>query len=928
MTKTALKLLVSFILLSNLSACSDSTNVEEYLAQAKSSLEQQDKSRAIIALKNAARLEPKNADVRFHLASAYIEQGDYFSAEKEMNKALKFGASNPFIYAKTIEIKVKLRKFDEAFDVVELANDRPDDEFLAVLTYAGIAALYTEDQEKAKDFIDRAVGISADSTYGSLGKVYLSYSDADFGAGIKVVNELLTNQPNFIEALLLKGYLLQNSKQFQKAGDTFLAYAKKRPKEIPVHYLIAQNYIHAYQYALAEPRVDFLLKLMKGEPVAQQFKAQILFQKKEYIEAKRYAELAVHTNEALKVSRVIAGFSAYKLNDFEQAYQHLTKVKDDVPADHVVNKLLIDLQLRLGYDNEALSSLRGITNVNEMDSSLLTNASYQLLQSGKVEEAKELLKTSISLNSQNPTELAKQGLIQFQLKQSEQGINLLEQALALDPELEFAENMLAATFLQADQLDDALKMAKEWQADDKKAARGYLLESSILLQNKQIEEAKTLLEKILTFESNNIPALYKLALYEHKKENAQQAFSYYTQVLNLRPNHVGAVKNLVILIRKYPELSERAITFYNGMLALTPNDEFALFGLSYIYKANKQYDKAIETFKLLIESSSTINGVELALGDIYKVMGEWDKAIDTYKSYLAQNPQNLAAAHKLFAAHEQLNQIDKSLEYVEKTRSYYPGNKGLLLIKVYYQSILKEAISTADLESLRKSPTIKAHWLFEKTLGNIAYINKDFKQSSLHYGNAYKKEKSVENVLNWVKSEGLNDNINQAIVILENFLKENQANETVQSFLASAYIKVNEFDKADVLFTKVLNDNAKNVVALNNLALIKLAKMDNKLALTYAEKAVTLVINNAVLLDTYGQTLTANQSYDHAIVIFDKALAYSDLDNKAEIMLHKAQALKLSGKTTALSHLLSELSNDPQIKLTDVERGQLEKLKN
>ena len=83
MARSALINISILCLLMGTLSCSDPVSVDEYLAQAKVFSAKKDHDSAIILLKNAVRLDIQNANVRFMLATSYLEQVDYLNADKE-----------------------------------------------------------------------------------------------------------------------------------------------------------------------------------------------------------------------------------------------------------------------------------------------------------------------------------------------------------------------------------------------------------------------------------------------------------------------------------------------------------------------------------------------------------------------------------------------------------------------------------------------------------------------------------------------------------------------------------------------------------------------------------------------------------------------------------------------------------------------------
>jgi len=895
-----------------LSACSPSMTTQEYLTQAQAFAEKYDHNSAIIALKNAVRLEVKNPKVRFALGTAYLAQGDYLSAEKELEKAEKLGSSDELLLTNLMQTKLKLNKFEYVYKIAEQNSDYPEADQVIILTYAGIASIHQNKPEQAKTYIEKAVSISEESIYGQIGKAYLSHSGNKYQDGLSTVNELLTSKPDFAEALLLKGYLLQAAEKFSEAAKTFEEYAQLRPKDITSRFFIAQNFVFAQNFEAAEPQVDLLLRISEHHPLANQLKAEIEYSKQNYEVAKEYAVISFQQDESFNLSRIIAGMSAYKMGDLEQSYQYLISVKELLPPQHLVRKLIIDIQLKLGYDTEAVAELKSLADLDIADSAMLTMASNKMLASGNREAALELLQSSLALDTSNPREIAKQGVTQLRLNQADKGIEILERALKLDPELSFAEQGLAVGYLANDQFNEALAIAKKWQANEDNQVQGYLLESMVLDKQQKIPEAKVLLNKVLVLKSDTVPALYKLATYAHAEKNIEQAYSYYTQVLKLQPQHIRAMINFTRLVRSTiqdnNELFNKTVSFYQAESTVSPENNYFKLGLAYIYKLKNNFEVSLELLQDIAQSKFPLQGIEIVLGDTYKAKGDWQSAISQFQKFVDANPKHLATSHKLFGLLERTQQLDKALIQVNKSLTQFPSNAGLLLLKSFYQSKLKVAPSQNDLAKIEANEAASNHWLLDQTLGNFAYNRKDFDASAKYYASAYTKKNNDENVMNWSKSVFLKGDENQALAILEKHIKdlgESKVASAVKIMLAGAYMNFNDLPKAKTLYESTLKAQPQNIIALNNLSYIELQQNNAKQSLNYAEQAVALVKNNAYIIDTYAQALVANKQLTLALAQYDNAISLDK--NNTELRINKAEALVLNHQYDVAKSLLLSL---------------------
>ena len=912
------KIVMAICIALTVTACSPNMTAEQYIAEAKGFSEKQEHARAIIALKNAAQLNVKDPSVRYALGETYLAQGDYFNAENELEKAESLGSNNEMLIANLVQVKVKLNKFDYVYKVAEQSQLYPEDQQVIILTYAGISAMHENKLEQAKDYITQATNISEDSVYGAIGKAYISHSGSQYKNGLASVDELLANNPNFAEAILLKGYLLQAEKEFESAASTFSQYLKLRPKDIQVRFFIAQNYVFATNYEAAEPYVDQLLKIAASHPLANQLKAEIAYSRKDYTLAKDHAVISFQGNDNFNISKMIAGISAYKLGDFEQSYQYLIALKDILPPQHMVRKLIIDLQLKLGYDLEAASELQSLIDLDAVDSNMLTEASNKMLALGNIEAAQELLQSSINLKDSNPIELAQQGVTQLRLNQIEQGTARLEQALKLDPELAFAEQSLAIGYIKQKQYVKALEIAKKWQLSNDKKTQGLLLESIVLEKQLNVEGAQQLLFKVIELDENNVTALYKLGMYAHQNNDIDLAFNYYTKVIKQNPQHLQAMVNFLRLIGSNADnksnYTQKAMDFYSAEAIAKPENNSIKLGLAFINKIAKNNDVNIKLLQEIANSATPLKGIEVVLGDSYREKGDLPAAIAEYQSFVDVNPRSLGVIKKLLITFEQAGEFDKALLQVEENLKNNQDNAGLLLLKVYYQSLLSMKVSLTDIAKIKASENTANHWLLDKTLGNLAYNEKNFNDSVTFYASAYSKAVNNVNLINWSKSVALSGNKNQAITILEEHIKnlpEDQSTIAIKTMLAGAYLSNGNTTKATAEYENILNIDADHVIALNNLSALELSRGNKEKALNYAEKAVLLADQNPQIIDTYAQALAATQQFTLAIEQYDKALVIDS--SNVELSINKAEALKLSNQSNKAKLLLMSIKTNKKL---------------
>ena len=130
--------------------------------------------------------------------------------------------------------------------------------------------------------------------------------------------------------------------------------------------------------------------------------------------------------------------------------------------------------------------------------------------------------------------------------------------------------------------------------------------------------------------------------------------------------------------------------------------------------------------------------------------------------------------------------------------------------------------------------------------------------------------------------------------------------------LANYYLILNRSDEARLGFSKVIELDADNVLALNNLAWLR-RDDDPAKALAYAERAVGLAPDSAIILDTYGEILLEQGQLAHALEVLRDASrkAPANLD----IRYHFAKALaRTGGKSEAVKVLENVLATGQPFK--------------
>ncbi|MBL4899361.1 MAG: PEP-CTERM system TPR-repeat protein PrsT [Colwellia sp.] len=703
------KLTLAVSLAISLTACSPSMTIDEYIAQAKASLIADNSGRtALVSLKNAAKIDPKNSEVRFLLGEVFLGMGDYPTAEKEFEKSVEYGSVRKFLYSNLLEAKVRQHKFDEVEELVNYAKDSSEEEYNKVLTYAGISALYQNDVKLATFYIAKANELGEDYIYSIIGKSYLSNTKEEISRSLELINTITQNKPKQVDAWLAKAFLLQGQRKAKEAAESFEQYSVLRPKDVSVLFFIAQNYLTAGESDKAAIIINKLIEPFKNNSFINQMKGQLEFDNKNYKLAQQFAEKAYQLNPELISSTIISGMSSYHLEEFERAYRSLSKAQVYVSSTHLIHKLIAELQLRLGYDDDAYVTLEELVNQGNINEDFLVSASQELIRSGKASAAQKLLQASIEITPANAKVLREQGLIKLSINEVAAGIEILEKSLALDPSNQETEESLASAYLNTGQLDKAQKIANTWQESADKKVQGLILESAILDNQAKPEEAALMLKKALMLDSNSIAALLKLGVYAHKNNNIDQAFEYFKRGLVVSPQQPAVIKSLITLAYNNAELTKQLDTFLLEQVKIRPQSDELKLAQAYLYASQSKFEGAISLLNEIKGSKPPVSNINLLIGDYYSRLKNWKAAITSYQAAILFDASDYRAVTNLIRVYEHVNDIKLALDVVNKARLKTPNHYGLLLVQVNYQSRLGRTPKFTAIEQLKNHTQTKS----------------------------------------------------------------------------------------------------------------------------------------------------------------------------------------------------------------------------
>lgn len=859
--KTGLVSLSLTVLLS----CGPQTS-EEYIAEAQKYLKEDNSAAAIVALKNAVQAEPKSADARFELGQLYLASKQYESAEKELNRAFEYGYSP----AKVLPLLTKAYQYTGAYSA--LSKLQHEEEGLtaaerAEIGYFKVVSLVRlEKADEAKKLIAELANIDTNSTFKGLTAVYGKILETKLDEALQDVAALREYSPQDAEVLKLLAQLQLSQNQREEAARTFKQYVQFYPDDKQIKFVLAKLLVDINKTEEAEPYIDDLLKISQENPLLNQLKAAARAVQRDFVNALKYAEVAILSGSNEPSVYLIAGYSAYQIGDYTAASRNLSNVASSLADNHPALKLLAASQLQLGLTNEASEVLNRIDELNQTDAPLLSKAGYQLLREGYEKEAKHIVELASDL-SVTAEDLTRLGLLKLSLNDVD-GIVNLEEAVEKSPEFVSAQTTLATAYMAAGQYDKALELAKSWKLVDANDLKAYMLASQIYIKRKDFAQAEAEIKQAIVIEPNSPEPQLALVNLDLMQAKFPQATEKLENLLKKEPDYVPALATNYLLQKQSGE-GVKALERVKAALADKPKDVQLRMLLARLNLAEMRYADALSVLEGLKGQSDLPRSYWKVKGQSLIASNQRLAAEKHYDEWLQMYPNDKEAT---FGRLLLLDSENKFAEGVAMTQSFLDKRDDVQMQMLNAHFIImsgdwvkgKQAYDNLPSEA-QKLPLVKG------LQARLQVHNQQFAEA---LDNAKVAYKGSENYRNAAMLTFIYEKLGQsaaAFQFLEQHIADHPDDMTSRMLLAERQIS-GDVQSAMASYEIAIQENPKNYIAFNNLAYLNLQKGQLQKAKEYGQKAVELKPTDPATVDTLAQILVAEKAYDKALKLYERVV--------------------------------------------------------
>lgn len=851
-------------------------STEEQVAAAQAFIGKGDNASAIVELKSALQQSPNDGYARFLLGSIYAQRGAASAATKELDMALRLGYDASKVVTELAPMLYLQSDSQRLSALLEVPGELSPEAKATLLAYDGLILLELDQKEKAQQRLEDAKKLPLHQATELL-EAYLTFAAGNVEKAMQKAERLKQDAPSLAQATFLLAQLNTVAGDQKKTVEYFEEYRRQHPEDFRGAVFLANAYVKNQQFDKAKPLVDRLLAVSAEQPFVNFLKAVIAFNNKEFSEAKLAADKAIMNGYQDSTVRVIAGLSAFQLDNREQAYQQLLQAKQSLPPNSPVLQLLSVLALELGYTDTVLTTMEGQSELTENDVLMLSAASAELVKTGELTRARNLARRADALSLSTEAALVARGVLKLSLDELN-GLADLESALAIAPGSSLANTALARAYLEEELYDKALSLAEQWQSDKPTAPNGWVYEALIWQKQNNTAAAANAFNEALTRAPSEPAANLFFADQAFASNDYVLAKSFVAKVLDEYPTYVVALSKWFALHKMLDNVNEGLRVLDAARQQALPDNKNSL-DLLYA-KALFDVERTQDALAILDAMPKEEQSDEywVLLGNSYFKTGQQNKSVEAAREWVKNAPTSSLAHARLITALDLAGDTEAALTESRNASSKFALESfDLMLIDLAVRS---NDVRLAKVTLQRLSDAAKSSPLGLQLQGQVLMAEKNVNEAVNVLKKAYQQDNSDRGA--WLYAKALVDSGQAAIAYTHYREHLSNAAATIDQInqLAELAIRSGEKSAAIALYEQSLEAQPDNMKILNNLAFLYVEAETPVKAMPLSQRAMDLAPNNPSIMDTHAMVLWKNGQLSEAADVFEKMLAASVMTAK------------------------------------------------
>ena len=300
----------------------------------------------------------------------------------------------------------------------------------------------------------------------------------------------------------------------------------------------------------------------------------------------------------------------------------------------------------------------------------LLDAAINLRESGKFDQAIDLVKKKIDLAPKNPelyAFLSHCYILKDDIKKADIYLNYAKE---INPNVALVGWNEVRILLKKKNVIDALNVAKKFIKLFPKDVEGMGVLGSCLLANKNIDESEVFLNKAIELDQSYAEAYLNRGLIKISKQEISSALDDLEKAYEIKP-YIYQVWPILASIYLGNKNFDKAEKLYKRLVEKEPLNEKYFFSLGICQQRQGALESAIDSYKKAIKIKPDYSEAYTNIGVIHSNSGEQEKAIEIYEKAI-KIKKDYIALNNLGLIYSNINEQDKAIVNFQKALNIKP----------------------------------------------------------------------------------------------------------------------------------------------------------------------------------------------------------------------------------------------------------------
>lgn len=868
---------------------------QQLMASAKDYLAKGDRSAAVIQLKNLLSKTPDNGEARLLLGEALLEDKDYVSAEKELGRALELKQPQEKVLPAYVRVLLAQGKNQAVVSEVQKYRLFDPQAVAATQTALGEAHMRLGDRSRAREAFSAALAAVPGFSYARLGEARLIAVEGRLDEAMKLTEEVIAAEPKLAEARGFRADLLlaKGDREGAKRGLEEAIAASEQ--FLPARLALLSLLIEERDFDDATKLAEVTRRVAPGNLQVTYLEGLLAFRKGETEKARQLVQQVLKHIPEHVPSLVLAGSIDLQEQQFDAAERSLRRAVARAPNHLGARQMLVRTYLLMGQPAKAKDALQPIIDRGMPgDPRLQLLAGETYLANGDVKSATSYYKAAAEGRpAQEVAARTRLGQIALATGRADEGFAELEAASELGASAYQADLALIAGHLRRNEVAKALEAVKALEKKQPKNPLTFQMYGVVNLAMKDPVAARRSFERALELQPTYMPSAFNLMQLDILEKRPEDAVKRYEAMIAKEPNNEQLYLALADLQARTGAAPKEVVATLQRAVRANPQAPAArvalITGLLRAGETKAALTAAQDALAVMPSDPRVLDAVGLA----QETAGELNQAIGIYNKQASLQPHSVQPLYRLAALYVRQGDTGKAIESLRRVQKVAPRERDLVrqLVLVYlaagqYNDALKE---TRDLQ--KREPKYAGGWALE---GDVFLSQRNFAEAERLYREALRREPKANAVavrLHTAMSAA--GKSAEADAWGKKWIAENPKDTGMRMYLGARELAANNPKAAVLHYQAVASIEPNNTLALNNLASIS-GDLNDPKALGYAEKALELEPNNAVILGTFGMLLVKKGETAKGFAFLERARELAPARN--DLRLNYAKALIMAGR--------------------------------